>query len=676
MRTAGWWRSVKRLAILAQPRFKFLSRLFHGMPSVSARVWLVLMLASVLSCGGSGEKATAPPVLALTTITVTLSASTIQVGQSTQANAVGLDQNNSSIATGAVSWSSSSPAVATISSAGSINAVAPGQTTITAAAGSKSGSMPLTVIPVPVANVTVSPATVSVILGATQQFTAAALDASGNSLTGRLVTWTSSDVTKAAVSGTGLVMALAAGTATVTATSEGKSGSALFTITLPTAGPDGVAFVGSSGNTSYPVPDPALAVGTDRIVLISNSEVVITTKAGAAVDRVSLQSFFAPLLASGERSQGDVAALFDESTGRFFLAEAANLHPQSCVPGTCVGHNFVAVSRSSTPSSLGPGDWHLFAFDRFLERASAVPVPTTIWADYDNLAVNGDALYITSRRYGELDDTNQGAIIRMLDKTKLTAGTAPGTWTDFTAPPGVGINPGMMPARNFGASSVQFFVSRALPGYCGWTLWGLSGGLTAQGLVSQSVQLSGSCNVSRYGLQPGDAPTLDVGGSGSLARTAVYRNGRLWMAETFGLNPGAGAGTVIKWAELDVSQWPSSVSIVQQGSVGSDGVWSFYPAIMVDPAGTMVLAFNTTSASTYPSINVAVRFATDPAGTTRPTTVVKAGTGASVHVDGAGRNRFGDYLSIDLDPVTFAFWLHGQYGTAGDSRTWVAQIKP
>jgi hypothetical protein len=527
-----------------------------------------------------------------------------------------------------------------------------------------------------VVGVTVSPTTVSVLLGASQQLTVVTLGEGGAVLAGRDVAWATSAASKVSVTTSGMVTALAAGSATVTATSEGKSGSALVTVTLPTTGPDGIAFVGSIGNASYPVPDPALAVGTDRIVLISNSEVVITTKTGADVDRVSLQSFFAPLLASGERSQGDVAALFDESTGRFFLAEAANRHPQACMPGTCVGHNFVAVSRSSTPSSLGPGDWYLFAFDRFLERSSTVPVATTIWADYDDLAVNGEALYITSRRYGELDDSPQGAIIRMLDKTKLIAGTAPSSWTDFTFLPGVGIGPGMMPARNFGATPVQYFVSRALSGYCGWTVWGLSGGLNAPVLASQSVQLSGSCNISRYGLQPGDAPALDVGGSGSLARSAVYRNGRLWMAETFGVNPGAGSGTVIKWAELDVSHWPSSISIVQQGSVGSDGVWSYYPAIMVDQAGTMVLAFNTTSATTYPSINVAVRFAADPAGAMRPTTIVKAGTGASVHVDGAMRNRSGDYLSIDLDPVTFAFWLHGQYGTSGDSRTWVAQIKP
>lgn len=196
---------------------------------------------AALSCGGGGggDKPPTgpppPPTPVLTTVTVTLSASTIQVGQSATATASGTDQNGSSISVGTVTWSSSSSAVATISGTGAITAVAVGQTTITATSGSKSGQATLTVIPVPVATVTVSPATVSLQVGATQQLTAVTLDASNAALTGRTVTWSSSDGSKASVSSSGLVTAVAAGSATITAASEGKSGTSLVTVTSSNA---------------------------------------------------------------------------------------------------------------------------------------------------------------------------------------------------------------------------------------------------------------------------------------------------------------------------------------------------------------------------------------------------------------------------------------------------------
>jgi hypothetical protein len=81
---------------------------------------------------------------------------------------------------------------------------------------------------IPVASVNVTPTTASLAVGATQQLTASTLDASGNALTGRVVIWSTSDATKASVSSTGLVTAVAAGTATITATSEGKTGTSVI----------------------------------------------------------------------------------------------------------------------------------------------------------------------------------------------------------------------------------------------------------------------------------------------------------------------------------------------------------------------------------------------------------------------------------------------------------------
>src|SRR6266704_3579014 len=87
-----------------------------------------------------------------------------------------------------------------------------------------------------VVTVTVSPAAPSVALGGTLQLTATPKDVNGNPLTGRTVTWASSAPAVATVSGSGVVTGMAAGTATITATSEGQSGTAAITITATNPG--------------------------------------------------------------------------------------------------------------------------------------------------------------------------------------------------------------------------------------------------------------------------------------------------------------------------------------------------------------------------------------------------------------------------------------------------------
>jgi len=77
--------------------------------------------------------------------------------------------------------------------------------------------------PVAVASLDVNPSTVSVVVGQSATISAVPKSASGNSMTARPVQWSSSAPSVASVSGSGLVTGLAAGTATLTATSGGAS---------------------------------------------------------------------------------------------------------------------------------------------------------------------------------------------------------------------------------------------------------------------------------------------------------------------------------------------------------------------------------------------------------------------------------------------------------------------
>src|SRR6266496_1408182 len=104
--------------------------------------------------------------------------------------------------------------------------------TVTVACEGQSSVVAITVTVVPVASVSVSPASANVSVGQTAQLTATPKDANGNPLSGRTVTWATSNAAVASVSGNGLVTGGAAGTATITASSEGQNGTAAITVTL------------------------------------------------------------------------------------------------------------------------------------------------------------------------------------------------------------------------------------------------------------------------------------------------------------------------------------------------------------------------------------------------------------------------------------------------------------
>ncbi|MGH7668209.1 MAG: Ig-like domain-containing protein, partial [Gemmatimonadaceae bacterium] len=189
----------------------------------------------IAGCGGanSDHLVAPPPAPVLTTLSVALTASTVYVGSGVVASATGVDQNGDSIATGALTWSTGTPSVASVENDGQVTAVAPGTTSIIATAGAVQAQLTLTVKQQPVARMKMLPATARVIRGGTQQLTVRVLDPNGNQLAGRAVTWTSSDTSKATVSSTGLVTGVATGGLTITATSEMQSDSAAITVMTP-----------------------------------------------------------------------------------------------------------------------------------------------------------------------------------------------------------------------------------------------------------------------------------------------------------------------------------------------------------------------------------------------------------------------------------------------------------
>ncbi len=81
-----------------------------------------------------------------------------------------------------------------------------------------------------VTSVSVTAPNSNLFVGSTTQLSATAKDASGNAISGATVNWTSSSDAIATVSPTGLVTGVSPGNATITATSNGKTGTTTLTI--------------------------------------------------------------------------------------------------------------------------------------------------------------------------------------------------------------------------------------------------------------------------------------------------------------------------------------------------------------------------------------------------------------------------------------------------------------
>jgi uncharacterized protein YjdB len=132
-----------------------------------------------------------------------------------------------------VVWSSQAPAVATVDGSGNVSTLSAGTATIVATAEGESGQSVITVAPSPVATVEVQPPTAAIGVGDSIRFQAVLRASDGGVLQNRLVTWTTGDPSVISLASTGWVHALQVGSATVSATSEGRTGQATISVAPP-----------------------------------------------------------------------------------------------------------------------------------------------------------------------------------------------------------------------------------------------------------------------------------------------------------------------------------------------------------------------------------------------------------------------------------------------------------
>ena len=176
--------------------------------------------------GKSGSLTLAVSATKVASVTVAPSSPTVNAGSTVALTGAAFDAGSTPLPGRVFAWVSANPAIATVTSLGVVHGVGAGTVAITGTSEGKSATSTVTVIIPPVASVTVAPSTAAIGLGDSLQLTATVKDAAGGTLSGRTVTWQTSNPLVVTVSSTGQVRAIAAGDVTITASSEGKNGTA------------------------------------------------------------------------------------------------------------------------------------------------------------------------------------------------------------------------------------------------------------------------------------------------------------------------------------------------------------------------------------------------------------------------------------------------------------------
>jgi len=381
-------------------------------------------------------------------------------------------------------------------------------------------------------------------------------------------------------------------------------------------------------------------VGPANIVTIVNGEIAFFDKDGVNTFRQDIRGsggFWGPV---GAENVFDPGALFDRHSGRFVVCAA---------DAGSAGGQFLdlAVSDDSDPN----GAWFKYRID---------VTSSGDFLDFPNLGVDEQAIYISN----DFFNPPTGNFIHILPKAPLLVG-GPATVTSVRTA-GAPISLGAVKTIDAG-TTVQYFITAF-------------SGASTRLLVKAIENPLGTPVLTEFQLPVPNfnwPPNADQFGSSNLVDTidfriknGVFRNGRLWVAHTVGVN-----GTArVRWYEIDPRGWPASGSnpvLVQSGTLNlGPGEHTFDPDIKVDAAGDMALAFNRSSVNQYISVERAFRLAGDPSGTQRPPVLLKISQSSEEGF------RWGDYGGVEEDPADpGTFWNQHLFRSKFNWRTWVGRFR-
>jgi hypothetical protein len=417
-------------------------------------------------------------------------------------------------------------------------------------------------------------------------------------------------------------------------------------------------------------PDTTGGVGRDYYIQWVNTDYAFFNKDGSMVDLPGANWRPGNTLWSGFgglcefTNYGDPIALYDQIEDRWVLTQFGLASAASGPHSQCV-----AVSETSDPL----GSWHRYEYEW----------PSNYLNDYPKMGIWSDGYYFSANQFQCTNWSNcnwRGAGVAVMEKEAMMQGQAAGVqyWhlgsnfghllpadIDGDTPPPQGA-PGMY----FGASLV--FGQASLKIWEAAINWDNPDAST---FGSNGVQPNTSMSVTNYSIsddipQQGTAHVLDAM-SYRLMFRAPYRN--FGTHESVVLTQTINTPAAKRWYELRDPAGATPI-LHQEGTFTPDGNGRWMGSIAMDALGNIALGYSVSGSSMYPSIRVVGRNADDPLGQmTYSEEEIQAGSGFQIPL--GGRNRWGDYSTMSIDPSDdCTFWYTQEYLASTGQIVWRTRV--
>ena len=439
-------------------------------------------------------------------------------------------------------------------------------------------------------------------------------------------------------------------------------------IPTPTVNVEGLG----KGIPGYPLagvpPDTTGGVGPNYYTQWVNTDFAFFDKTGAMVDLDGNDWRAGNTIWSGfggkcqNTNYGDPIVLYDQLAGRWVMTQFG-LGIGSGPHSQCV-----AVSTSGDPL----GTWARTEYEW----------PSNYLNDYPKMGVWTDGYYLSVNQFLCDNSWNcswRGAGVAVFDRENLLLGIAPRApqYFDLGAAYGnllaVDIDGNTEPPN--GSPSYYFAIDEGFNDFMRiWETsidWDTPANSTCGiGANDPSSSLALTSFPQTYGIdQPGTTENLDPLGSQLMFR-APYRNfddhESVVLSHT-AFNP---AGK--RWYEI---RDPGGTPVLyQEGTYVPDADERWMGSLSMDNGGNIALGYSVSGAATSPSIRVTGRLADDPLGT-MTFTELEIATGSGHQNPSGGRNRWGDYSTMSIDPSDdCTFWYTQEYITSIGTFIWKTRV--
>jgi hypothetical protein len=420
-------------------------------------------------------------------------------------------------------------------------------------------------------------------------------------------------------------------------------------LNAPSAPSQEISFPGISWTAWIP-PDPELAVGPNHVVVVVNSSWAIYTKDGTQLYQTTFDNWFSGTSPCG--SPFDPWVFYDNHSNRFVILTVA------LNTGTQKSEFLISVSDDDNPI----GSWWNYKLDATVNGGT----PTSNWADYPKIGFDSSfAVYITANMFS-FTGGFQYSKIRVIRKSELYSGSSLSWWDFWNWSNEDGSKAfTMQPCDTLSSETYEYLVNTDhYSSGDGLTVWRMTK------TWGPTLTRVGTVNIGSYTIPPdaeqmGSATRIDT--IDCRLFNAVCQNGYIYTTFPEAYDWGSGVRSIIRHLKIN----PATLTAVWNTGYGATNSYYWMPAISCDANNSLYLVFSRSGPTEYASIRYTGRRVTD--GGLQGSAQLAPGLGPYVRTDGSGRNRWGDYGGIGIDPsAPQTAWIYHEYATA--INTWATEM--